>query len=145
MLFLHSTRQFAGLNSLDLAKWIKGRPKNKNAALEGIAALRHAASNSDWNYTGKLRLLEAEHAAAEWNSFEDTRQVLATYNASIASAKHSRFIHEQGLACEKAGFYCKKAGDVKNALIYFNQARQCYSEWGSSVKVDFIQNELNSL
>ena len=145
MLFLHSPRQFAGLNSLDLAKWIKGRPKNKNAALEGIAALRHAASNSDWNYTGKLRLLEAEHAAAEGNSFGDTRQVLATYNASIASAKHSRFIHEQGLACEKAGFYCKKAGDVKNALIYFNQARQCYSEWGSSVKVDFIQNELNSL
>jgi len=34
---------------------------------------------------------------------------------------------------------------VHKALDYFKQARECYEEWGSSMKVDFIQNELNNI
>jgi hypothetical protein len=120
--------------------------KSKDAAVQGIIAVRHAASNSDWNFTNKLLLLEAEqHAASQGDFFTPRHQILALYDASIAAAKKSGFIHEQGLACEKAGFYCKGARDVHWALVYFNQARECYEEWGSNMKVDFIQKELDSL
>lgn len=102
--------------------------------------MRNAAVNSDWNFTNKLRLLEAEKQSLSFNHHE----AIASYDASIASAKKSGFIHEQGLACEKAAFYHKRKGSVCIAMGYFEQARQCYEEWGSSVKVNSIQGELNN-
>lgn len=63
----------------------------------------------------------------------------------LCCARNSGFTHEQGLACEKAGFHCKKEKDGGRALKYFQQARECYEEWGSSMKVDFIQKELERL
>ena len=35
--------------------------------------------------------------------------------------------------------------DNEKAAAYFNQARECYEKWGSSVKVDFVQRELYKL
>ena len=72
-------------------------------------------------------------------------KTIPLYDASIASAKNSGFIHEQGLACEKAGFYWKREKNMEKALEYFKQARGCYENWGSSMKVDFIQKELDGL
>ena len=93
----------------------------------------------------KLRLLEAEQkslALAEHN----WRKAIDLYEASIEAAKRSGFIHEQGLACEKAAFYYKsKLGNIEKAIEYFKQARECYERWGSRMKVDFIQKELDSL
>ena len=103
--------------------------------------MRNAAANSDWNFTNKLCLLEAEQRSLSYNH----REAIASYDASIASAKKSGFIHEQGLACEKAGFYHKRYGAVCKAAEYFKQARECYEEWGSSMKVEFIQGELNNI
>ena len=100
-----------------------------------------AAANSDWNFTNKLRLLEAEQQSLTRHH----SQAILLYDASIASAKNSGFIHEQGLACEKAGFYFKREKKMKKASEYFTLARQCYEEWGSSMKVDFVQKELNGL
>jgi len=103
--------------------------------------MRNAAANSDWNFTNKLCLLEAEQRSLSYNH----REAIASYDASIASAKKSGFIHEQGLACEKAGFYHKRNGSVRKAMGYFKQALECYEEWGSSMKVKFIQGELNDV
>jgi len=104
--------------------------------------MKEAAANSDWNFTNKLRLLEAEQQCLT----KHHRRAIDLYKASIESAKRSGFIHEQGLACEKAGFYFKdKNSDSEKALEYFKQARQCYEQWGSSMKVDFIQNEIDDL
>lgn len=47
------------------------------------------------------------------------------YNAVVASAKNSKSIHKQGLACESAGFTMKD-GRCTNALVYFQQAHVCY-------------------
>jgi len=113
--------------------------KSKESVRLAIAEMRDAASKSNWNFKNKLELLEAE-----LYSFEKKHdQAIGSYDASIASAHNSKFIHEQGLACEKAGFHCKKMKDMTRALKYFRQARQCYEEWGSSMKVDFIQKELD--
>lgn len=89
----------------------------------------------------KLHLLEAEQQSQRQNH----RKSVELYDASIESAKKSGFIHEQGLACEKAALYFMKVKEEEKALQYFQQARECYESWGSDVKVDFIQRELDSL
>ena len=103
--------------------------------------MRDAAAISEWNFLNKLTLLEAELYSFE----KKNDRALASYDASIASARNSRFTHEQGLACERAGFHCKKMNDKGRALQYFQQARECYQEWGSSMKMAFIQKELDSM
>ena len=116
--------------------------KNKERLRKAIAAMKDAAANSEWNFMNKLRLLEAEQQSITQRHF----LAIDLYDASIQSAKKSGFIHEQGLACEKAGLYFKnKDSNNEKALEYFKQARECYEEWGSSMKVDFIQNELNNV
>jgi hypothetical protein len=70
---------------------------------------------------------------------------MASYVASINSAKSSGFIHEQGLACELAGHHYKTAGDGDAAWSFFDQAKRCYTEWGSQLKMDSIDVQLESL
>ncbi|MEY3995540.1 MAG: hypothetical protein RL690_936 [Actinomycetota bacterium] len=132
----------AGLNAIDLLRKKRYSLKSKNAAHAAIAAMKFAAAKSDWNFTNKLRLLEAEHLSLNRRSH---RLSIKIYDDSIASAQRSGFIHEQGLACEKAGFYFKRERKKEKAFEYFTKARGCYEEWGSIVKVDFIQKELDSL
>ena len=128
-----------------MAKKNKKATKNRYSAETAIAVIRCAAVNSEWNFAGKLHLLEAELSSFMYKPPEKFHETMALYESAIAYAKNSGFIHEHGLACEKAGLYCKKVQDYERAMNYFNQARACYSEWGSSVKVAFIQNELNNL
>jgi DNA-binding SARP family transcriptional activator len=115
--------------------------KSKDTVRAAIAAMKLAAAHSDWNFTNKLRLLEAE----QQSTCKIHRKSIKMYDASIESAKRSGFIHEQGLACEKAGFYFKRENEKEKALEYFTKARECYEEWGSIMKVDSIQKELDSL
>ncbi|KAL7449037.1 hypothetical protein ACHAWC_001141, partial [Mediolabrus comicus] len=49
------------LNSLDMVKKNLKVIKAKEAALKAIAAVRDIASSSEWNFAGKLQLMEAEH------------------------------------------------------------------------------------
>jgi hypothetical protein len=137
----HLPLKLAGLNELDMLKK-KKYAKCKEGVPAAISSMEYAAANSDWNFTNKLRLLEAEHRSL-YQNHHDT--VIALYDASIESAKRSGFIHEQGLACEKAGFYCKRENEKEKAWKYFTKARESYEEWGSIMKVDFIQKELDRL
>ena len=131
-----------GLNAVDLIKKRKQINKSKEVVQAAIVAMKYAAANSAWNFTNKLRLLEAEQVA-HTRTNHDRASIL--YEASIKSAKRSGFVHEQGLACEKAAFYHQRDRNYKKALEYFQQARECYQVWGSSIKVAFIQKELDGL
>ena len=132
---------WSGLNAIDLLK------KNKYIAWSGqivrkaIQTMKSAAANSDYNFTCKLRLLEAEQKSLT----ERHSQAIEVYDASIKAAKSFGFIHEQGLACEKAALYFKRVRRNEKAVEYFQQARECYQEWGSSMKVAVIQKELDAL
>ncbi len=117
------------------------KKKSKETLRLAVADMRDAVALSEWNFMNKLELLEAELYSFDKKS----NQAIASYDASIASARNSRFTHEQGLACEKAGFHCKREKDRGRAMVYFQQARECYEEWGSRVKVDFIQKEIDQL
>ena len=141
--FCPSNSNGTGLNSINKLRVMKVKKAAKcdEVVRNSIAAMRFAAAYSDWNYTNKLCLLEAEQ-----QSFcNDHVNAKRSYDASIASAKRSGFVHEQGLACEKAGFHCKRGGALVNALEYFKQARACYEEWGSSMRVNMIQKEIDGL
>jgi len=134
----HHVKFYYGLNTLDMLK------KNMNASRrkeveEIIAFMKITGMHSDSNYKNKLELLDAElHGLSARH-----REAVALYDAAIASAKTAKFINEQGLACEKAGFYYKGKLDARNAFVYFQQAHACYEEWGSRVKVEVIQRELD--
>jgi len=86
-------------------------------------------------------LLEAEH----FSSQNLNSEAQASYAAAISSARSSGFIHEQGLACELAGYHRKKVCDFSSAWSLFDQAKRCYAEWGSQMKVDSVTCQLGSL
>lgn len=67
------------------------------------------------------------------------------YLVSISSAKESGFIHGHGLACEFTGIHCRKTGNKSSARNFFDQAKLCYTEWGSKMKVDSIPRQLDWL
>ena len=46
---------------------------------------------------------------------------------------------------EKAGFYYRKIGSFRSAMRYFEQARICYEEWGSRVKVEAMEREMSAM
>ena len=129
-----------GLNSINKLR-VKKSPKCEKVVRNSITAMSFAAAESEWNYTNKLYLLEAEQQSL----CKDHVNAKESYDASIESAKRSGFIHERGLACEKAGFYCKRGGALLDALEYFKQARACYEEWGSSMRVNMIKKEIDGL
>ena len=93
------------------------------------------------NIISQVHLLEAEVFSCE-GSNEEAKE---SYAAAISSAQFSRFIQEQGLACELAGCHYKKIGDPISARIFFGQAKQCYAEWGSQMKVESIIRQLESI
>jgi hypothetical protein len=83
---------------------------------------------------------------AEQFSFQNRNsEAQSSYAAAINSARSSGFIHEQGLACELAGYHFKKVYDLRSAWISFDQAKQCYVDWGSQMKVDSVSQQLTSL
>ena len=110
---------------------------------EIIVSMKVAASHAESNFRNKLELLEAEQYGI--TPLQNSVTALYAYDTAIASARKSKFIHEEGLACEKAGFYCKKMEDDEKAFTYFNRARECYEKWGSTVRVEYIQKELCKL
>ena len=83
---------------------------------------------------------------AEIFSFQNLNsEAQASYAAAISSARSSGFIHEQGLACELAGYHYKKVCGFSSAWSLFDQAKRCYAEWGSQMKVDSVTCQLGSL
>ena len=133
---------YYALNLLDMRK--KKANLLQTRVVEGIiASMKVAASHAEINFKNKLELLEAERYGL--TAYHDSAAALRAYDTAIASARKAGFILEQGLACEKAGFYSKRVKDNERSLTYFNQALECYKKWGSSMKADFIRKELRNL
>jgi len=130
---------YRGINSTRLNRSRSG--KLLSVILEAIRALKEAARLSSWNYASKVHLLEAELF-----SWEGKHESAATsYAAAIVSSESSRFIHEQGLACELGALHYKRVGNIGKARSFFNRARQLYQTWGSLMKVESIEKELSLL
>jgi len=128
---------YYGLNALKITRRASSQ-KLKAVPHNALKVLKTAAGYSQWNFRNKVYLLEAEIFSHEGKNEE----AKVSYASAITFARSSRFIHEQGLACERAGFHCKKIGDNRSAWDFFNQAKQCYVDWGSQMKVDSITRQM---
>ena len=109
----------------------------------GVLALMEvwAKEGSDWNFSNKLFLLQAECFFLRG----DERAALQKYNASIKSAQDHRFIHEEGLAHERLASFHDHYGRRSEALICFNAAKRCYEHWGAQAVVQRVERTIAKL
>mmetsp|Transcript_3060 Transcript_3060/g.6785 ORF Transcript_3060/g.6785 Transcript_3060/m.6785 type:complete len:560 (-) Transcript_3060:69-1748(-) len=136
---------YAALNAFRGVKNTNGNgsqfAKVRNLYKDAINALRTAKELSPWNFSNKVFLLEAEMYSFERKG-PDAR---SSYAAAITSSRSSRYVHEQGLACELAGLHYKKLGEEQTALDFFQQAKECYVRWGSQMKVDSVSQQMERI
>ena len=89
----------------------------------------------------KVHLLEAEMHSL--NNYPDKARI--SYDAAIKAAQSSKFIHELGITYEFASLHFLKYKDYENAQKLLDQAKNCYVEWGSQVKVDQINSQMEKI
>jgi len=107
-----------------------------------IAMKKWAEAASEHNFLHKVYLMEAEEAF----SSDDTELAKSMYEKAVATAKKHRFINDEALACELAGYFFLETQQKELALQYFLQAHEKYHEWGAVAKSDaifsFVQSNL---
>lgn len=116
-------------------------PKVEDTFEDAMAVLKPAAKLSPWNFQNKVHLLEAEMFSFE-KRYDEAR---TSYAAAITSSCASRFVHEQGLSFELSGLHCKKIGDSHTALDLLQRAKTCYQQWGSQMKVESINQQIEKV
>eukprot|EP00804_Cyclotella_cryptica_P002796 CCRYP_009345-RA/>CCRYP_009345-RA protein AED:0.19 eAED:0.19 QI:12/1/1/1/1/0.75/4/153/1027 len=98
-----------------------------------------AEQGSRWNFEHQLFLLEAE----EYYCCSDYIHAQGAYNNAIQSARAHKFINDEALACELAGYFYLSAGRTTESLEHLRWAHEKYAQWGACVKVikilDFVQ------
>ena len=92
---------------------------------EAIQKMRSFADCSLWNFQNKLLLLQADQCF-HLQDFESAKRY---YDAAISSAKEHKFVHEEALACELAGYFLLESGEGNSSLPYFLLAHKKYHEW----------------
>ncbi|KAL3779601.1 hypothetical protein HJC23_008903 [Cyclotella cryptica] len=116
---------FSGLASASLYSYgKKNSQRHLSKIAESLSVLENAATFSD---------IGAE---------EDV-EIRAEFDSAILASRSSKFVHEEGLACELAGMHYKKNGNKSLALSFFRQARSCYESWGSCVKVRHMTRQID--
>lgn len=131
---------YHGITSLHLQKSTRNEDR-KQIAKSALDTVRKAAGESKWNYANKVHLLEAQF----YSQIGSGSKAADAYDLAIEASRTSKFIHEQGLSCELAGLHYKKSKKYDKALEYLKQARICYKEWGSQMKVDCVDDEIGML
>jgi ATP-dependent RNA helicase DDX31/DBP7 len=91
-------------------------------------------NHSTWNFENKLLLLKAESHYTKGEANEAAK----CYEASIKSARVHKFVHEEAVACELAGYFFKEQGDETKSCNMFIQARDAYIKWGATGKANLL-------
>merc|ERR1719356_2218805 len=133
---------FGGISCFHTARSYSGNHKLVELATSALNAIKQKEHFSSWNYTNKRLLLEAEMYSAANKKV----QAKAAYDAAIAASQSSKFVHEQGLACEMAALhYWHSECDFKTSNSLFQQALACYTEWECKPKIDAITRKIEKL
>jgi len=109
--------------------------------LDAIKSLRKLAERSNWNFTNKLHLLEAEYHHLK----EDHDSAMVCYQTSIREAREHRFVHEEGLAEEKFATYLLHKSKHDESMGHFINARNCYKVWGAHSLVQRVDKAISVL
>jgi len=145
-LFFHQTAHafYSGLISF----WIYRKTSDPLWMERGrqakLAMKKWAEAASEHNFLHKVYLMEAEEAF----SSDDAELAKSMYEKAVATAKKHRFINDEALACELAGYFFLGTQEKELSLQYFLQAHEKYHEWGAVAKSDalhtFIQSNFDS-
>ena len=120
---------YTGLVAVAMAKE-KEDKKLMDQARACLDKMKSYATQCCHNFEHKQRLLEAEIAV-----FDCKYDVAASlYDDSIRLAGENGFVHEQGLAHEKAGSFYFGLNRSKS-MEHFECAKKCFLQWGSPRKV----------
>jgi len=122
---------FARKHDIDEEKWT-------NLGLSAVESLSKWTKSSEWNFSNKLHLLEAELYFLR----KDDESALASYRASIKAAKEHRFVHEEGMAEEKMATYLLNKSEHDEAMGHFINAKRCYETWGAHTLVKRIDKAI---
>ena len=87
-----------------------------------------------WNFQNKLHLLQAEYQFY----IGDFDKAADEYKMAISSAKKHRFVHEEAIACELAGYFYLKLGKKVFSDSLLKQAYECYRSWGAEAKASAL-------
>lgn len=121
-----------GMSAADLSKTKKLELRHAQRVCRKVGS--YLSTSSD-NFVNKVRLLEAEIASAKG----DQQAALSKYKESIEAARMQRFLHEQALANERAGYSLIKWGRSYDAQDFLKQAHLLYGRWGAFAKVEQVQ------
>mmetsp|Transcript_27277 Transcript_27277/g.55696 ORF Transcript_27277/g.55696 Transcript_27277/m.55696 type:complete len:340 (-) Transcript_27277:37-1056(-) len=88
------------------------------------------SETSRWNFLQKFYLLEAEEHFCN----ERYESAKLSYDVAIAFAAKHKFIVDEALACELAGYFALRISDHSNSLDYFKMAYEKYRDWGAHGK-----------
>jgi len=124
---------YHGLAALQLLR------RKMNTELKGIAhdsleTMKELAGLGPY-FQNKVYLLQAEH----FSLARKDEKALNKYKDAIEASRASKLVHEEGLCCELAGRHCQNFHDSQTALNFYREAKQCYEEWGSQMKVDLME------
>ena len=86
--------------------------------------------HSRWNFESKYLLIKAECHYTDG----EIDKAAESYGASVTAAKQHKFVHEEALGCELAGYFYKEQGDEIKAQQLFKQANSAYVKWGANSK-----------
>ena len=98
------------------------------------------AGYSLWNFENKHLLLKAECHFTKGEIDAATK----AYDAAIVSATAHKFLPEQALALELAGYFYLEQGDETKSRAFLKQAHDAYMKWGAAGKAESLPRFLSS-
>uniref|UniRef100_A0A7S4VGD3 Protein kinase domain-containing protein n=1 Tax=Ditylum brightwellii TaxID=49249 RepID=A0A7S4VGD3_9STRA len=117
--------------------------KTKDTALttkisHDIEIMMKLARSAPCSNEHRILLIEAEMAFFT----KEIDSAIGKYNAAIAAARVSGFIHEEALCYEKAGDLFLDQGNSRRAAYYYGLASELYCQWGARGKVDHLHRQI---
>ena len=138
LMFLQSDVTFIfGLTAFWMNRLSKEQSWMK-AGVKAREAMREWTKSSTWNFEHKLLLLDAEKNFCDGNF----KQAKILYDKAIKSAKEHRFVNNEALACELAGYFYLELGEKDTANDYFVKAHERYLVWGALGKAAALNQDI---
>ncbi|MCP4136820.1 MAG: serine/threonine-protein kinase PknK, partial [bacterium] len=99
--------------------------------------LKKSMRRNPSNHSNKFYLVEAERMRILGR---DTKAV-EYYARSIECARENGFLHEEGIANERAAEFLLKKNEAFHAKTHLQAAHDCYSQWGAVAKVNQLKEK----
>lgn len=131
-----------GMISFNFARKYKNeRERWEEVGNSSIAKFKRWKECSEWNFANKFYLLMAEKYFLQ----DDLVNAIDHYDKAINAAGAHRFLHEEGMANVAAAKCCLHYGKRKEALVYYNNAKECYKSWGATVVLNVVEEKCRNM